>query len=672
MPQGDDAPMTDAPTFDGKKLEFIPQELRDLRAWTVTELREWDGERFTQKLTLIPDTGRHARCDKPNDWREWEEALADCDEHTLPCLARTEDLLILDLDDCFEGNELKPWAQKIVERLPTYTEISSSGKGLHLFLRTEGFEQRNRKFPADLYTAGATGEIEFFGGNHFVTMTGSRFADTPATVATLPRALKLLEALDGKKRKQKAPTEEGKAEPSGAVAVATEALTDWILQNPKIASLWNSGGNDGASEGDLSLANHLCRYCGDDPRLIEVLMRQSQRLRSKWDSQRRNGTWIQETIQKAIESWDGTMVPPPAPSQPTGGRKPYAFTTVGNVARSLGEQEWLWEDWLPVGHLSELIGQPSIGKTFLAQEIALVVTGQIPTFPDGSRPPRTGTVLWCDYEGQLATLNARILEAGCDPDHGLIAVACEQDGLAQDLPDFTTKPQTDSKRKTPTRELEIIRLITEAKTLHPDLCLVVVDSLFGATPGLDENSKAIAQPLNDLARLASRLQLAILILHHARKPAERKNEQETAELVQPINLSSIRGHSSIGTVPRSILALDLPVDSPARRLRLIKHSLVAKRIAPEPLGILLENARVIPTDAPVTEICKTRTTLCVEWLEELLQDGPMLATEVQERADLRDFGGVLREAKRRARIEAYRDLAEGESAIGQPWFWRLP
>lgn len=663
--------MKDAPTF-GKTLESIPQELKDLRVWTVTRLQGWNGERFDDKRAFIPGTDDYASCDSPKDWREWEEALADCDEHTLPCLARTENLLILDLDDCFEGDELKPWAQEIVEGLPTYTEISSSGKGLHLFLRTEGFEQRNRKFPADLYKAGATGEIEFFGGNHFVTMTGNRFADTPATVATLPRALKLLEALDGKKRKQKTPTEEGKAEPSGAVAVATEALIDWILQNRKIAALWNSGGNDGGSEGDLSLANHLCRYCGDKPGMIEALMRKSQRLRAKWDSQRPGGTWIQETIQKAIDSWDGTMVPPPAPSQPTGGRKPYAFTTVGNVARSLGEQEWLWEDWLPVGHLSELIGQPSIGKTFLAQEIALVVTGQIRTFPDGSKPPRTGTVLWCDYEGQVATLNARILEAGCDPDHGLIAIACQQDGLAQDLPDFTTKPQIDSKRKTPTRELEIIRLIEDARNSHPDLCLVIVDSLFGATPGLDENSKAIAQPLNDLARLASRLQLAILILHHARKPAERKTEEETAEAVHTINLSSIRGHSSIAGVPRSILALDLPVDSPARRLRLIKHSLVAKRIAPEPLGILLENARVISTDAPATDICKTRTTLCVEWLEELLQDGPMLATEVQERAELRDFAGVLREAKRRAMIVTFRDLAEGESAIGQPWFWRLP
>jgi primase-polymerase (primpol)-like protein len=39
----------------------------------------------------------------------------------------------IDLDNCRHNDSLTPWAQKIVDRFGTYTEISPSGSGVKLF-----------------------------------------------------------------------------------------------------------------------------------------------------------------------------------------------------------------------------------------------------------------------------------------------------------------------------------------------------------------------------------------------------------------------------------------------------------------------------------------------------------------------------------------------------------
>lgn len=43
-----------------------------------------------------------------------------------------------DLDDCFDGDQLAPWAQQILEDAdPLFVERSVSGRGLHIFVEAE-------------------------------------------------------------------------------------------------------------------------------------------------------------------------------------------------------------------------------------------------------------------------------------------------------------------------------------------------------------------------------------------------------------------------------------------------------------------------------------------------------------------------------------------------------
>ena len=386
-----------------------------------------------------------------------------------------------------------------------------------------------------------------------------------------------------------------------------------------------------------------------------------------------------EDIEKAIELWKkgkeeaaeahraeqshsqrrGTNPRPKANVRTPSDEPSFKFTTLGSMGRHIGEQTWLWRGWIPIGHLSMLFGAPEVGKTFLAQEIALAVAGQVPSFPDGIPVEERGAVLWLDYEGQVGTLCHRIQGAGLDPE-----VIHMQDLAA---PGQQTPPLL---KRTRAGRLEVCILIEQAHRSIPHLRLIVIDSLFGGSSGEDENKAAIATPLIQLAELASRLRVAILVLHHPRKPHD--DGEDTGVPVHTVNLGSIRGNSSIAGVPRSILAIDRPVDSDSRRLRLVKASLVAEK--PRAIGFDIEDCRIVMRDVPVKPEARTKAQACEEWLISLLGSGWMLCDQVEAKAAEAGFTPrMLKDVSRNAGIRKRRIDVSGENEpTRMAWKWGLP
>lgn len=610
----------DQPVFEKKQLDKVPQALKDLRAWSVTGLSGWDGKRFKDKYIYIATSGgRRASCDKPNDWREWEEALAHCGATELPTLARCENLILIDLDECFADGKLQSWAQEIVKRLPTYTEISSSGRGLHLFLYADGFERRNHKFPAALYSDGATGDIEIFCKHHFVTVTGNHLQGTPDDVATLPRALELIAALEEKKQPKPSATPVP-AEKHELSETEQHSLIGKALQNPKIADLWNSGGTDGSSEGDLALANHLCRYCGGDPDLIESLMRQSQRLRSKWDTKRGDQTWIQSTIGKAISGWDGTTC---FDAQALGSRK--KFVSGDEVLTTAADTEWLWQDYIPNDYLSMIVGPFEEGKSFLAVAVALAVTGQVPNLPNGAPyEGETGSVLFVDYESGEAMTCSRLTNAGF--------------AAAPML--FLSEPPPLTKRNR-TSGFAIVDDVVEAISTIPDLQWVVIDSLSGGSMDGDEKISKIAAPLQALARACQQTGLPITVIHHVNKTAFKEDGSTQ------VSKASVRGSSAIMQFARSVIAIDRPIeDCDIRRVQVLKSNLLAMK--PAEFGFHIADGRIVACDPPMTKEHKTKVEQCEQWLLTVLANGPVKSSDLNQQAQEYGFSAkVLRLAGKR-------------------------
>ena len=121
----------------------IPPELQARQQWVVWRY-EKDGKPATAETpgaTKVPysaRTKRKASSKNPNDWASFEEAMSISGFSGVGYVFAEDDPYVgIDLDDCIEGDTVAPWAQAILDAMPSYAEISPSGKGLKLALGEE-------------------------------------------------------------------------------------------------------------------------------------------------------------------------------------------------------------------------------------------------------------------------------------------------------------------------------------------------------------------------------------------------------------------------------------------------------------------------------------------------------------------------------------------------------
>ena len=117
--------------------------------------------------------GTRADPSNPSDFCSFEKALAaynsgGFDGIGIGCFAP---IGMTDVDGCVHDGKLDEWAQEIVDALDSYTELSPSGTGIHIFFLVEDFTYdkeryyiNNRKTHVEVYVPGAT--------HRFLTMTG--------------------------------------------------------------------------------------------------------------------------------------------------------------------------------------------------------------------------------------------------------------------------------------------------------------------------------------------------------------------------------------------------------------------------------------------------------------------------------------------------------------------
>jgi len=154
---------------------------------------------------------------------------------------------------------------------------------------------------------------------------------------------------------------------------------------------------------------------------------------------------------------------------------------------------WLWQDYLPLGALTLLEGEPGSGTSLLALHIAACVTSGR-ALPGGS-PSTQGTVILVAGQDHIGcTIKPRFLAAGGDPTRVLL---------------LTTVEQVDSDKVTiEDRPFSLARdlyLLEEAVT-RTHAALVILDSLDTCRPN------DLRQALPALAQLAQRSGCAILLV----------------------------------------------------------------------------------------------------------------------------------------------------------------
>ena len=286
------------------------------------------------------------------------------------------------------------------------------------------------------------------------------------------------------------------------------------------------------------------------------------------------------------------------------------------------EVAWLWEPYIPLGKLTILEGDPGVGKTWLALQLAAIVSRGAPfPGPDGVPKERRepANVVYLSAEDGLAdTLRPRLDKAGADVSRVFALTGWEG-----------VDPETGQK-KAGSITLAALDVI-EAALRQVKPALVVVDPIqayMGA--GVDMHRANEVRPvLAGLAALAERYKCAALCIRHLGK-----SQQDRA---------IYRGLGSIdfAAAARSILLVGQhPEDERKRVLAQSKNSLAAKgaSIAFELredgffwCGVANVTAEALLAPAKSEEE-KSAVDEAADFLREALADGPRPAKEVIKEA----------------------------------------
>lgn len=292
----------------------LPEALRQNGRFCCWQYEDRNGRRT--KIPYSPFDGSRAKSNEPASFGSYEQALDAWKSQAYDGIGIGifEGVCAVDLDHCIDpdGN-LSEQAEKIVQMMHSYTEISPRGDGLHILFLADGFSYdtekyyiMNRDAGLEVYVAGAT--------NKYVTVTGRRYGSESEFG---DRTQELRELLDCYMTRPEKIMQKDK--PAGNAINAENSLGKAeILQmamnsrsGEAFTELWSGsiGMYPSHSEADMALCNHLAFWTGCDARMMDRMFRRSGLMRAKWDEKRHESTYGAITIQRAIASCKETYTP---------------------------------------------------------------------------------------------------------------------------------------------------------------------------------------------------------------------------------------------------------------------------------------------------------------------------------------------------------------------------
>jgi putative DNA primase/helicase len=274
-------------------VESIPEELKRLAQW-VSWKKESVGTKV-KKIPLDPEKGVFARVSDASTWSSFEKALhfyrsGGCDG--IGFVFKEDDpYLGLDLDHCMDPQtgQIQPWAKEIIDKMESYTEVSPSGAGVHIFVKGK-LPGLKKKFQG----------VEIYDRGRFFTVTGHCLENTPNTIEE--RQERLIETYN---RLNEAHIHNGHSASAGCMDAnkTVQRLSERF--GTRFTDLWEGAWSQrygSQSEADLALCHFLGIGTDGDSLLMDQLFRQSGLFREKWDYQRGPSSYGNKTIQKALSS----------------------------------------------------------------------------------------------------------------------------------------------------------------------------------------------------------------------------------------------------------------------------------------------------------------------------------------------------------------------------------
>jgi primase-polymerase (primpol)-like protein len=288
--------------------DCLPSRLKEHDQWLVTQHKEpvAPSEGWQKSVNQLTFTKAQGKAEQLGG----EVAF---------CFTEGGPFVGFDLDDVKADGEFTDEARTIVQRLDSYTEVSSSGTGLHVI--AEGDHSDDHKNRGDLSEAG---HLEVYDNGQYFALTGEVY-DGFTSVESRPTGIQ--EVQDDYLPERQKVSFTGQQKPvseqefdGGQTDATPEQVrrtirayvkTDSHDVDREVLRLWQGSdeGRPSVSEADMAFVKQLYYWCKGDQQLMDECFRASGRMRPKWDEVHSadGATYGEMTIQKVCRTNSDTF-----------------------------------------------------------------------------------------------------------------------------------------------------------------------------------------------------------------------------------------------------------------------------------------------------------------------------------------------------------------------------
>ena len=286
-------------------LEQLPADIVHSRRAVVWRLETREGK--PTKVPFIPHRPTEkAAVDNPATWNTFAvayDAVADGKADGAG-IVLGEGVVGIDLDHCRhpETGIISPAARDVIKALDSYAEVSPSQSGIHVLVKGTLPPGRRR-----------TNGVELYADLRYFTITGQHVDGTPREIQERTAELAVLHATVFGKTESPAsassprPVQTTSLDDAAVLVKASTAKNGAIFTALWAGDVSGYGGDESAA--DLALCNLLAFWTGCDAERMDRLIRQSGRMRDKWDSRRGQSMYGADTIARAIRDCRETFTP---------------------------------------------------------------------------------------------------------------------------------------------------------------------------------------------------------------------------------------------------------------------------------------------------------------------------------------------------------------------------
>ena len=283
--------------ISNNKYSAIPEELKRLPNWICWNAVYDEDRGKIKKLPVNPKTGGNAQSNNPDTWTDFYTAVKASEKFSgIGFMFDNCEYFGVDIDGIeneiamYKSGDGDNIVSEFVHELQSYSEISQSGKGIHIICKGNLPKNGRRR-----------GNVEMYETGRFFVMTGNSCSEY-SEIKNCTESIKPLHSKyigGGKEPVPRVIHTMNFASANDIVKAAANAKN-----GDKFKSLYSGSYSTSEytsqSEADMALCQMLAFWTGCDADKMDAIFRQSGLMREKWDRQQSGSTYGALTIQKAI------------------------------------------------------------------------------------------------------------------------------------------------------------------------------------------------------------------------------------------------------------------------------------------------------------------------------------------------------------------------------------